>query len=642
MPSNLLCMGLFLKLWRPHPPVDRAAWRPSRPSDGTAARIAPTKAIRRFASPTSARWARSSRSNSGLLKEATTGSAGKAARRSACTASTEIEQAREAGEVVLVEGESDVHTLWHHGIPALGLPGAANWNEGRDVQHFDGIERIYVVVEPDKGGEAVRKWLAQSRIRHRASILELPAPAKDPSALHLQNDATFQRRWRVALLGALPWSAIEEKGAAEERSESWNVCADLAREHAILDLLDDELTKLGMVGERRCAKLVYLAVTSRLLERPVSVAVKGPSAGGKSFMVETTLRLFPPEAFHAMTAMSEKAVAYSNEPLKHRMLVIYEAAGMASEFGSYLIRSLLSEGRLRYETVEKTREGLVPKVIEREGPTGLVTTTTSLRLHPENETRLLSLSVTDTQEQTRAVFSALAEANNEDRNLEEWQALQTWLAAGSRAVLVPFAKKLASLVPPVAVRLRRDFKMILNLIRAHALLHQAQRVKDENGRILATVREDYACVRNLVADLVAAGVETGVPKTIQETVRAVAAIIAESPALTENKEVNQTELAARLKLDRAAVSRRVADCLERGYLRNLEERRPGKGRPARLVLGDQLPSEQDILPDPGLVDPLIGCLGGKATIPPPPRPMATGPASPSASPAAGKTIPATP
>ena len=112
------------------------------------------------------------------------------------------------------------------------------------------------------------------------------------------------------------------------------------------------------------------------------------------------------------------------------------------------------------------------------------------------------------------------------------------------------------------------------------------------------------------------GVEASVPKTF-ETVKAVATIIAEGPPLTETKEVNQSELAPRLKLDKAAVSRRVADCLDRGYLRNLEERRPGKGRPARLVLGDQLPSEQDILPGPELVDPLIGCLGGKATIPSP-------------------------
>jgi hypothetical protein len=261
--------------------------------------------------------------------------------------------AREAGQVHLVEGESDCHTLWHYGIPALGLPGAASWVEDRDASHFDGIGRIIIVVEPDRGGHAVKQWLAQSRIRHRASIVELSASAKDVSALHLEGAITFMARWRVALLGAIPWAALEEKEAAEQRSESWAECSHLATSPSILDLIDQELAKLGMVGERRCARLIYLATTSRLFARPVSVVVKGPSSGGKSFGVETVLKLFPPAAFHALTAMSERSLAYSTEPLKHRMLVIFEAAGMESEIGTYLIRSLLSEGRVRYETVER-------------------------------------------------------------------------------------------------------------------------------------------------------------------------------------------------------------------------------------------------------------------------------------------------
>src|SRR5947208_8598172 len=115
------------------------------------------------------------------------------------------------------------------------------------------------------------------------------------------------------------------------------------------------------------------------------------------------------------------------EPLKPAAAVTKEAAGMASDFATSLIRSLLSEGRLRYETVEKTKDGLVPKLIEREGPTGLVVTTTSLRLHPENETRLLSLTVTDTQEQTATVFRALARQKQiRDVDLSRWSALQTW------------------------------------------------------------------------------------------------------------------------------------------------------------------------------------------------------------------------
>lgn len=74
--------------------------------------------------------------------------------------------------VVLVEGESDCHTLWYHSIPALGLPGAATWRE-EWAAHLDGIAAIYVVIEPDSGGEAVKRWLATSRIRERVRLITL-------------------------------------------------------------------------------------------------------------------------------------------------------------------------------------------------------------------------------------------------------------------------------------------------------------------------------------------------------------------------------------------------------------------------------------------------------------------------------------
>jgi hypothetical protein len=127
---------------------------------------------------------------------------------------------------------------------------------------------------------------------------------------------------------------------------------------------------------------------------------------------------------------------------------------MSSDFQTYLIRSLLSEGRVRYETVEKTSEGMKPRLIEREGPTGLIVTTTAVKLHPENVTRLLSLTVTDTQEQTREVMAALAEqVSGQMPSLGQWHALQRWLATAEHRVSIPYAKNLATLVPPVAVKL---------------------------------------------------------------------------------------------------------------------------------------------------------------------------------------------
>src|SRR4029453_13681606 len=115
-----------------------------------------------------------------------------------------LTEAQAPGYGVLVEGESDCHTLWFHGIHALGIPGAANWREDRDARHLDGIETIYVVVEPDRGGDTIQEWLSGSNIRHRAKLIRLPT--KDASALHLEGQKEFARRWQDACLGATPWT----------------------------------------------------------------------------------------------------------------------------------------------------------------------------------------------------------------------------------------------------------------------------------------------------------------------------------------------------------------------------------------------------------------------------------------------------
>jgi hypothetical protein len=59
--------------------------------------------------------------------------------------------------------------------------------------------------------------------------------------------------------------------------------------------------------------------------------------------------------------------------------------------------------------------------------------------------------------------------------------------------------------------------------------------------------------------------------------------------------VTVVELARELKLDRSAVSRRVRNAKDRGYLRDLEE---NLRKPSRLVLGDDLPEDLQILPKP--------------------------------------------
>jgi hypothetical protein len=505
-----------------------------------------------------------------------------------------LEGIKKAGYVILVEGESDCHTLWYHGIAALGIPGANNWKP-EFAEHLEGIERIYAVIEPDQGGDKLREKLSASGLRDRLHAVDL-GEHKDASGLYLSDRTRFRENLNRALEAAVALSDLERREAAARARKAWAECEELAREPNILERFARDLARSGVAGESRVAKLLYLAVTSRFLQRPVSVAVKGPSSGGKSYLTEQTLGFFPESSFYALTAMSEHALAYSDEPLSHRFLVIYEAAGMNSDFQTYLIRSLLSEGKVRYETVEKTSEGMKPRLIERAGPTGLLVTTTLPRLHPENETRMLSLAVTDTREQTRDIMAALAsEAGGDPPDLYAWHALQEWLATAEHGVAVPYAGELAAAIPPVAVRLRRDFGALLNLIRAHAILHQASRDRDDEGRVLATL-EDYGRVQELVADLVSEGVEATVPATVRETVEMVERLHDET-----EKDVTIARLAEELELDKSAAWRRVRSAMDRGYLDNKEDR---KGRPAKLVTTDALPDDIEILPAP---ERLQGC-----------------------------------
>jgi hypothetical protein len=392
----------------------------------------------------------------------------------------------------------------------------------------------------------------------------------------------------------------------KEFKESEQAAGDLVHDPDILERFGKAVEACGLIGEVANAKILYLAHTSRLFERPVSIAIKGISAGGKSFTVETVLRFFPAEAYFERTGMSEHALPYSDENFQHRHIIVYEMAGMDSDVVSYFIRTLLSENRINYETVEKTEDGLKSRVIEKLGPTGVITTTTAASLHPENETRLLSLGVIDSPAQTAAVMMALGRraasgGDSADGNMAAWESFQRWLALGERRVVIPFAVALSKKIPPVAVRLRRDFSTLLALISAHALLHRSTRATDQQGRIIATPA-DYAAVHDLVAKLFAEGIEATVPPIVRETVEAVREVtvgVGVGGVLEGPQEVSLTLLAKKLGLDKNSAHHRVRKATERGYLVNREEKR---GKPARIAIADPLPDELEILPDPAVLE----------------------------------------
>jgi hypothetical protein len=242
----------------------------------------------------------------------------------------------------------------------------------------------------------------------------------------------------------------------------------------------------------------------------------------------------------------------------------------------------MSDGEMTYEVVEKGDDGNhhVRKIV-KPGPTGLITTSTR-PLGDQANTRTLTVSISDSPEQTRLVMHAQADRANEDLvrpDFEEWVAAQRWLElAGDRRVAIPFAHKLADMIPPTAVRMRRDFSQLLTVIQTIAALHQLQRDRDHQGRIIATL-DDYAAARWLLEEVFTATVNEVTPP-IRETVEAVARLSKDGSTVTEQQLVQELGLA------KSTIHYRVRRAVKSGFLVNQTSQR---GAPAQLVIGAPIP-----------------------------------------------------
>ena len=421
-----------------------------------------------------------------------------------------------------------------------------------------------------------QKIRAKLMERKRANIREL-----DKAIKRIEQDAAKVRARKPPVEEEVDIEALER--SAQEIID----CPD------VLEMFADHIGK-RVAGEARLVKLAYLGATSRLFPKAMHIAFKGTSSGGKSEIRKRVLEYLPPESIISFTATSERALLFMQEDFQHKIISMGEAfSGEELKFQDYLLRELMSENVLRYPVVQKVGDQLVTINIEKHGPVCFMVTTTKNRLNPENETRLLPLEIDDSPKQTRAVMRMVAEAegyNNlmvSDAELGPWRDFQRWLAAGNCTVIVPYSRILMSLIPPKAVRLRRDTAQLIRAVKAHALIHCNHR-RRKDGAILATL-DDYEAVLPLMSEVLATSVEVRVRDAIADTIDAVEDI----QGGNEEVGVGVRMVADHLRLDRSAAYRRLNAAEEGGYLVNLTTRRgqPGQYR----TTGERVPNVE-ILP----------------------------------------------
>jgi hypothetical protein len=503
--------------------------------------------------------------------------------------------------VVIAEGESDVWTLGYHGIAGVGIPGAPYWDPAWDAL-FAGFGYIVAVDEQDDASHQQLAKLGASMLRSRLRVASL-GQWKDPSAMHCDDPARFVERWQAVIDAGLPFEEWERKQREDRRAELYEQCQDLVKAPKILDELAETAHKRGLVREDRAVKLIYLIKMSVLIadqdRLPVSGVLKGNSAAGKNRTLGRALDFVPKDSVNASTLLSDRNLFYDDEVLTGKTLVLSEATSLDSDILAYVVRSLLSEGRATLKSV-KDQEKLQRDI---EGPVNLLSTTILTELEKQLETRFFSIPVDESPEQTQLVMKAQGRAWSggaiEDVDLSAWHAMYDWLRLSEKRVIIPFAEDVGGRIPPLALRLRRDWPGCLMLIATHAWLHQENRGHDEDGRIVA-ISEDYRVVHGLVDDLVAEGAEAKIPANVRKVVQAVVDLYNAQARgdFGGRAAINAKDVSKRVKdIDRTTVWRNLKKACDLGFLSNeeKEERMPGRYRPT----GVELPADdKGILPPP--------------------------------------------
>ncbi len=514
----------------------------------------------------------------------------------------------------VTEGSKKVDAAISHGLACIGVVGVYGWrgtndaggktaladmewiawNDGRKVHlAFDSDAMEKVEVHQALGRFAALLASKGAKVRY------VYIPSTDGRKVGLDDYLAGGGRIDELLRNAtdelerLPGDEPDAEPDWEPSPEALSAGKRLLDAPDLLERAGETIRALGVAGDLINAQILYLALNSRFLPQPINAAIVGPSSAGKSHLVKNVVATFPESATYTLDSMSERALIYSEVDLKHRYLIVTEAAGLHYDgIGAMLMRALTWGGDLRYSTVVKTNAGPQAVEIHREGPTGLITTTTK-KIEAELETRLLTVHVADTADVTRQIMLANARRRNgnqpEPPDLEPWHALQWWLATeGDHEVTIPYAERLAELLPADLVRMRRDHEQIDNLISASAILHQRQRERDERGRIVAT-RADYELVYGLTAGIFGAIAAEGVTPVIRETVLAVRMQTGDKPTCSIQ------QIAGHLGLAHSTAQSRVYRAVRGGWIVNEEQ---GKGKPARLSVGDPLPEERPALPNP--------------------------------------------
>jgi predicted transcriptional regulator len=373
----------------------------------------------------------------------------------------------------------------------------------------------------------------------------------------------------------------------------------------LLPIFHKLVIQSGYLCDEDLAATLLMTHAARLLPTSTMFCFFGSSGSGKSDGVIKASAFLPPELVLTITSMSEQAMNYLGD-LRHKYVMLGEIAPQIDGQDDYrqtMMRQLISENKITRAIVDKETQSIVWK--ETHGPCVLTATTTKepSKFNDELQNRAGWVVSNDSEAITAAVLDSIAtRAQNPVRNDDA--TLQLAIKAFQEfhrslqplAVQVPFAQSIKPVSTHVTVR--RLLNLVLNYVRANALLHQHVREHElVNGvdTIVAEI-EDYEVAYRVLSNAAPRVLEVCSDKEIrmfQEVLK---------PAFqVAGRPLSTSDIAKLLKEPQSNVYRWLSSYVKDGLLIRIESGESKRGFSYKLNPNNSEFTKQEL----GLVHPSV-------------------------------------
>jgi hypothetical protein len=480
------------------------------------------------------------------------------------------------------------------------------------------LDRIYVTLRAASP--------AESSVFHIDKLDLYNSRARESFAETCVKYLKVQQGAVMAELSQLITALEAERIAMRERGETQKVppMSEQEKKESLDALKSKDLFKIilsgfdamGYIGEKKNKLIGYLSSVSRLQQQPLAVLFLSRPGAGKTSLQDAICKLVPPEAVIQYTRVTGQALFYrESNGLKHRVLAIEEKDGLKEAM--YSVKTLVTSQRLSISstrTDNKTGKFASDDYIVTGPVVVMVSTTDPEGLDDETRGRFLTLTIDESDEQTKKILQAqitkhtlewYQNSTDETAFFRFYHNLQRML----KPLIVVFPRDLKIFWPFGRLQMRREQQKFLSLVQAIVLLHQHQRkcstIKRLDGSKMEYVeatQRDVDTALELSRETFASNIDDVSPMGRRLLAAIIGLVKEKYDSLKEmdpKKEIlmseipfTRKELRERIGWSEAQVRRNLDHLVELGYIGRISGR---QGSTFRYVLLDDGSADPEII-----------------------------------------------